>query len=276
MNIQKLIRDIKNFKIQGSSSIALESIKFLKKVKDDKKFSKYIEILKKVRPTEPMLRNLLTYVKLTKDFTFAEEYITKSYEKISKIGARKIIKNKTYLTHCHSKTVMNIFKEARNKKNFKVFFTESRPNYQGRLTAKDLSKIGVDATMIVDSAVSVIIKNIDSVFVGCDAITAEGNLINKIGTRQIAMISNLHNTPFYSASHLLKFEPKTIMGFFEEIEYRKEDEVWDKAPRGIKIFNPIFDETQKKYVTSYITEKGIISPENIINYVYGWVINETI
>ncbi|MQK95693.1 ribose 1,5-bisphosphate isomerase, partial [Escherichia coli] len=92
------------------------------------------------------------------------------------------------LTHCNSSTAIAVIKRAHEVgKEIKVFATESRPRLQGYITAKQLKEAGIDVTVIVDSAVRYFMNEIDCVIVGADTITANGALINKIGTSQIAL-----------------------------------------------------------------------------------------
>jgi ribose 1,5-bisphosphate isomerase len=134
---------------------------------------------------------------------------------------------------------------------------------------------GIDTTMIVDSAARHYMKEIDFVVVGGDAITSEGNVINKIGTSQVALAAGEARVPFYVVSTLLKFDPVTIHGEYEAIEERETAEIWDAPPENLKIRNPAFDVTRRDYIHGIITEEGIISPHSILEAVhrhYPWIL----
>ena len=90
---------------------------------------------------------------------------------------------------------------------YSVICTETRPAYQGRITAKELVDLGIDTTFIVDSAARTFIDDADVVFVGADAITSEGNVVNKIGSGGIAVFASEALVTFYVLSELLKFYP---------------------------------------------------------------------
>jgi ribose 1,5-bisphosphate isomerase len=192
------------------------------------------------------------------------------------IGARRVKDGDTILTHCHSSAVTETLVEAhRQGRRFRVIQTETRPKYQGRITARELVEAGVDTTMIVDSAARHFMKEIDFVVVGSDAITSEGNVINKIGTSQVALAANEARIPFYVVSTLLKFDPVTIRGRYEAIEERDTGEIWDAPPEGLKLRNPAFDVTRRDYIHGVITEEGIISPHSILEAVhrhYPWIL----
>jgi ribose 1,5-bisphosphate isomerase len=118
-------------------------------------------------------------------------------------------------------------------------------------------------------------KEVGFVLVGADAITSEGNVINKIGTSQVASAAWEARVPFYVCSTLLKFDPVTIHGAYETIEERETDEIWSDPPKGLKIRNPAFDITRRNYIHGLITEVGIISPHSILEAIhrhYPWML----
>jgi ribose 1,5-bisphosphate isomerase len=201
---------------------------------------------------------------------------TDSKHRIMEIGAKRIKNDDVILTHCHSSAVTGTLLLAHEQgKQFSVIQTETRPKYQGRITAKELVGAGIDTTMIVDSAARHYMKEIDFVVVGCDAITSEGNVINKIGTSQVAQAAYEARIPFYVLGTLLKFDPVTIHGHYEAIEERSTAEIWDSPPKGLKIRNPAFDVTRRDYVHGLITEEGIISPHSTMEAIhrhYPWIL----
>ena len=119
-------------------------------------------------------------------------------------------------------------------------------------------------TLIVDSAVKYHIDRIDLVLVGADTITSEGNLINKIGTSQIALTAYDAGVPFYVCAETYKFSPESELGSKGKIiiEERPPTEVVKDpgAFPGVKIANPVFDITPAKHIKGIITENGIIKP----------------
>jgi ribose 1,5-bisphosphate isomerase len=133
---------------------------------------------------------------------------------------------------------------------------------------------GVRTTLIVDSAARFFINHVDFVIVGSDAITSEGNIINKIGTSMIALAAHEARTPFYVVSELLKFDPATMYGDYEKIEERSSSEIWKNPPKELTIRNPAFDVTRRDFIHGIICEEGIISPHSTMETVhrkYPWV-----
>ena len=140
----QICKDIKDIKIQGAVNVARKGLEAysLKPGKES------IKKLLSLRPTEPMLRNVLEYAeRFSAEDSF--KMIDRHYEKIINYG-KSFIKNKRKIfTHCHSSTVINVLKL--NKK-LTVFNTETRPLYQGRRTGEELNKAGINVVNIVDAA----------------------------------------------------------------------------------------------------------------------------
>ncbi len=289
---KEVIRDIKALKVQGARNIAKVALKSLiyeienSKARGSNEFareiSKTMEVLGRARPTEPMLRNVMRRaqeyavqnrrkdVKLLTSGMSA--YCTKllkemdeSVEKLKEYGAKYIPEKATIITHCHSSTVTGIIKKAvKMGKDIDVIACETRPRYQGRITAKELAQEGIKVTFIVDGAMNYFAKKADFALVGADAITAAGDLINKVGTSTLARIMRINDKSFFSAAETLKYDPLTQYGLREEIEERSPDEVWKVKMKNLKIRNPAFDVTAAKYINAYITERGIIPPQSLV------------
>jgi len=294
-DISRIIGDIKSLKIQGARNVAKSSIRALiigareSKAKSLESFykelSRIAEGLSSSRPTEPMMRNSIedacrfalmqmrakkakSVNELKKMLIVHENDMLKRMDddtkKLAAYGSRLIPEDALVLTHCHSSTTTMIMREAKKQgKKFSVVCFETRPRYQGRVTAAELAKAGIDVTLAVDGAMNLFMKKADIVIVGADSITSRGDLINKIGTCTLAHIARMNDVSFYSAAELFKYSPMTIFGTREKIEERDPKEVWDKAPRGVKVRNPAFEATAAKYINGYITEAGIIPPQSL-------------
>jgi ribose 1,5-bisphosphate isomerase len=281
------IRKIKSLEIQGAENIAIAAVKaFDEKLKgataqDVKKLKEYIRELESLRETEPALRNALHYCLLNfaHDPKVAEtviNYFKTAKEKIAEIGAKKIHNGMTVFTHCHASTVTKILLRAWSEgKRFTVRNTETRPKYQGRKTAEELAAAGIPVIHSVDSAGRLGMKKSDIFLFGADAVTAEGNVINKIGTTMFVEFANLYQIPVYSCTNSWKFDPATIGGADEPIEERDSTEVWPDAPAGIKIINPAFELTPADKISGIITELGVFKPETLVSEIkkaYPWMV----
>ena len=146
---------------------------------------------------------------------------------------------------------------------FSVYVGETRPLLQGaRLTAWELVETGLDVTLICDSMVAHLMSegSIDLVIVGADRVTANGDVVNKIGTRGIAIASRYHGIPLHVAFPSSTFDPNTASGADVDIEQRDAGEVTGsiRAAPGVQVRNPAFDVTPAELVTSWITDRGHI------------------
>jgi ribose 1,5-bisphosphate isomerase len=182
----------------------------------------------------------------------------------------------TIFTHCHSNTVIDVLKKAKSqRKRFSVNNTETRPLFQGRITAKQLSRLNIKVTHFVDSAARLAIKDSNIMLIGCDAITSEGKVINKIGSEMFSEIASKHETSVYVCTHSWKFDPKTIFGFETIIEKRNAKEIWPRPPKKVKISNYTFEKINPDLITGIISELGIHPPEVFlqeVKKVYPWML----
>ena len=153
--------------------------------------------------------------------------------------------------------------------DFKVFSDETRPLLQGaRLTTYELSRAGVDVTLICDSMASIVMKNgwVQACFVGCDRIAANGDFANKIGTSGVAILAKHYGIPFYTLGPVSTIDMSCPSGADIKIEERDPEEIksmWYKEPMAlpeVKCYNPAFDVTDHELLTAIITDRGIVYP----------------
>lgn len=255
--VREIYRDIKSIKIQGATNVAKAAIEayYLEPTNENKKK------LVSLRPTEPMLVNALNLVnKIPKDSILA--HFVFAQNKINGFVFH-LIKDKTKIyTHCHSTNVVKALINAKKHgKNFEVVNTETRPLYQGRMTAKELAKNKIRVTNFIDSAMDEAVEKADVIFLGSDAILKDG-IINKIGSGAIAELAFLHKKPVYIIADSWKYSPRNV-----QIEERDFHEVWKKVPKNIKVENPAFEKVDKKYITAVVSELGILDFEDFVKKV---------
>ena len=153
--------------------------------------------------------------------------------------------------------------------SFRVFADETRPLLQGaRLTAYELSKAGVDVTLICDNMASMVMKNgwVNACFVGCDRVAANGDAANKIGTSGVAILAKHYGIPFYVLGPTSTIDLSCPTGDDIKIELRDPEEIKSKfytqpmAPAEVACYNPAFDVTDHTLISGIVTEKGVCRP----------------
>lgn len=251
------------------------------------------EILSKTRPTAYDLFYALKYMireyENGKDLVdAAERYADDIINRCRFIGVHgeKLIKdNSKILTHCNAGalatadwgTALAPIRLAHRKgKRILVWVDETRPKLQGAsLTSWELINEGIEHFVIPDNAAGYLMwkGDVDLVIVGADRITRKGDIANKIGTLEKAILAKEFGIPFYVAAPISTFDPNLFDGKDIPIEERNEDEVhYIKnvriTPHGSRARNPSFDVTPAKYITAIITERGIYKPEEIEKYYY--------
>jgi len=187
---------------------------------------------------------------------------------LGQVGANRLRDGDTFMTHCHSTDVLACVEAAAaDGKELAAIVKETRPRKQGHITARELRELGVDVTLVVDSAARRYLDDVDHVLVGADAIAADGSVVNKIGTSGLAVVARERGTPIVVAAGTLKLDPATMTGNAVEIELRDESEVLTDAQRedigDITVANPAFDVTPPRYLDAIVTERGQFPPESI-------------
>ena len=215
----------------------------------------------------------------------AEEDLAAS-KSMGEYGSSLIEDGARILTHCNAGalafidygTALSPIRSAHKQgKSVHVYVDETRPRCQGaRLTAWEMEQEGIPYSLIVDNAAGYFMRKgeVDLVIVGADRVAANGDVANKIGTYEKAVIAKENGIPFYVAAPRMTFDLKCEEGDDVEIEERDHDEVrkmWGVDEKGnamriliseekANVRNPAFDVTPSKYVTAFITEEGILEP----------------
>jgi ribose 1,5-bisphosphate isomerase len=297
MTFESIVRDIKSLKIQGATrtaKAAVEAIRLLSREHRGKRavdivhnLNKARKILFETRPTEPAMRNAINHIlheieleanissAIERRCLEAEKHFEEAVSKIAKFGSKKIKNGMVVFTHCHSTFVTAILKEAKKQgTRFEVHNTETRPMFQGRITARELAREGIPVTHYVDAAARLALKKADLMLIGADAITTEGKVINKIGSELFAELAEKFDIPVYSCADSWKFDPETVFGYEEEIEKRASREIWPTPPKGVKIDNHAFEKVDPELVLGIISELGIYQPTIFVTEVrrhYPWM-----
>jgi methylthioribose-1-phosphate isomerase len=282
--------------VAAAMGIALGALHLATSSKEDFKLAFY-EICDQFSQTRPTARNLFWAIeRMKKRFDEAFSAPTDQIKRIlveeamriceediainERIGinGRSLIQDgDNILTHCNAGalatagygTALGVIRAASEEgKRLHVFVNETRPVLQGaRLTAWELKKDNIPATLITDSMAGFLMKQgkISKVIVGADRIAANGDVANKIGTYSIAVLAKEHNIPFYAAAPLSTIDLSVQNGDEIPIEERNAEEITTirgirVAPEGVHVYNPAFDVTPNRYITAIVTEAGVVFP----------------
>ena len=265
-NYLEACRAIKQMKTRAVGQVLLVMYTFLLSKRQNKNLAIVAKAINATRPTlsfkfltdmvlgweqskAPLEQSILGFLEMLK---------AKRIEQAREVS--KLLKDKdVILTHCNVSGLMPLIAEFAREDGKRVSFyvTETRPYLQGsRLTAWELMRAKVDVTIITDNMVAYLLSlgKVTKVIVGADHLTLNGDIANKIGTYQIAVVAKYFKIPFYvicpPASRLKS-------GKEIKIEIRPPDELkiyqgLHLAPKEVKAYYPAFDVTPAKLITQHI------------------------
>ena len=290
MNTEELVRKIKEDTSSGASEIMKKTVECLLSMSNrlgDEKPEEYFDTmiafgreLISAQPAMAPVFNAVNSVLLVIESgaaegnssvelnqrvnTAAKDILSFSQEALARIQ-KEVVEligdGQTILTHSYSSTVIGSLLLAHSKgKDFEVMVTESRPLFEGRRTADILSGEGIKTTLIADFASFQILDEVDMIITGCDSICEKG-VVNKIGTKGLAVTASQYGIPFYVLCEKSKFLPS---------RYLKEPVIEEKEPREvledqsqITVINIYFDITPHRFFSGLITEDGIVTMDEI-------------
>ncbi|MBU0905659.1 MAG: S-methyl-5-thioribose-1-phosphate isomerase [Firmicutes bacterium] len=251
----------------------------------EKEVQKHADYLATSRPTAVNLFWALDRMKAVKSDSLKEalleeaKAIHKEDEEINRTIGENLLTllndGMGILTHCNAGSLATskygtatapMYLAKEKGWDFKVFADETRPRLQGStLTALELSRAGIDVTVITDSMAGMVMSQgkIQAVIVGCDRVAANGDTANKIGTLGVSILAKHYGIPFYVAAPTPTIDLQTPTGAEIPIEERDKSEVIEgfgklTAPAHVNVYNPAFDVTPAEHITAIVTEKGIV------------------
>jgi methylthioribose-1-phosphate isomerase len=198
-------------------------------------------------------------------------------ERIGALGAALVPGDSTVATICNAGVLATggigtalapIYHLHRLGRAPRVIVPETRPLLQGsRLTAWELSRAGVECTVVADGAIASRLRRGDvaCALVGADRIAANGDVANKVGTYALALAARANGLPLYVLAPSSTIDPATPDGAAIPIELRAEEEVtaWRGVPAaadGVAAWNPAFDVTPAELVSAIVTDRGVVPP----------------
>ncbi len=270
--------------------LGIKEIMGAKKPIRDGDIRKIIKILGNTRPTAANLfwalrKMALAYEKYKEGNDLLEAMLEEAIaihvddiennRMLSLYGAELIDEGDTILTHCNAGalatggygTALGIIRAAHESgKKIRVIATETRPYMQGaRLTVWELMEEKIPVELVPENHVGLISsrKGIDKVIVGADRIAKNGDTANKIGTLMLALCAHQYKIPFFVAAPVSTFDQNIENGACIAIEERDSSEVKYLGNKLLTVKDAkaryyAFDVTPERFISNFITEKGII------------------
>ena len=298
--IARVAADIRSMRIRGAGRIAAEGLKALMDSADEiyrrsdspesflENLREAERVLVETRPTAVALPNAMSFLDNALEREFrggaskerlretldgtASLFLNRMREapkKISELALEVIPSGSTAMTHCHSSIAVAVIRRAAERGLLrKIYVTETRPLYQGRITSRQLSGCGAPVAFIVDSAAGFYMKESDVMIVGADAIAMNGDVANKVGTYLMAALAKQLGKRVLVCAESYKIATKARMGADIPVEFRSASEIYSRDPvdiGGPEILNPAFDITPGRLIDFIVTELGIVrEPEKEI------------
>lgn len=284
-SVDELVAAIATLAVRGAPAIGIfgaYGVALLRAtITDDAAFHAAAARVREARPTAVNLAWAVDRVLAASDPLAEAQAVHREQKEIDgRIAAAALDlfeRHSTVITHCNTGPIATagggtalgaIIAASRAGKRLHVYVDETRPLLQGsRLTAFELARAGVDATLIIDSAAAITMqrKGVDLCIVGADRIACNGDTANKIGTYHLAIAAAHHGIPFYVAAPRSTFDFSIATGAEIPIEERDGSEVRgyagrDAAHAQTKTFNPAFDVTPGHLITAFVTEYGLVRP----------------
>ena len=269
MSLEELLKEIAEDRVSGASQLTIKAATLFLKLTEGRvrlrAVKRLARLLTKVRPSMPSIANIAVAIALETEAEVsagaevkdALERVVRRVVKEYQESLRTVVSNGvsflsnygSILTHSYSSTVAAVLEES---PDIEVTVTESRPGLEGVKLAERLASKGLRVTLIVDAAAAYVMRDVEAVVVGCDALLQDGSFLNKVGTKMIALAAAEAGTPLYVFTDLWK---AAVHGF--EVEEHPPNEVYSgEAP--LRARNPYFEQTPGKLVSRYVTEAGVM------------------
>ena len=268
--IRAAIKDIQANRNSGARQLALSALKALRVFETDcsgEELRATCRQLALARPMNAAIENAVAaawsrYLETNDCLRAVDETIEtieQGPEELA-LAARKVVPSGTVMTHSWSSTVIELLSSTKPRR---VIVSEARPFNEGVRVAKELVRNGISTTLITEAQMALFVHEADAVLVGADTILPDGDFINKIGTRGLALAAKDAEVPFYSVAETLKVSaPSEPLPF--SLQEGKWEEICDQ--KWLEVRNVYYEVTPARLVTAYITEHGPIDPSDVTRF----------
>lgn len=185
----------------------------------------------------------------------AREVIRDAFEQDDAAARRasEIVCGRRVATLSRSGTVLEALLSARPPP-FHVVVAESRPGGEGAGVAERLERARLAVTLVPDAALAAAMESsfVELAVVGADAILPSGGVVNKTGTKLLALAARDRPIPFYVVSAEDKISPE------EEVDLS------EPAPASEpKLQCPLFERTEARLVEGIVLADSLCQPSDI-------------
>jgi len=184
----------------------------------------------------------------------------------------------TVFTFTLSETVLSVLREAhRRGGRFRVLVTESRPNNDGRVTARSLCDEGIEVGLGIDASVGELLAQSDLMLVGAEAVLSDGSALCKVGTYPAALAARRLSVPVFVLVDTMKLHVGSLFGEALRLDPIQPTSLPEAtAAEALAVSGHLFDRTPAALITALITEKGIIHPSQAGTWMLGMPFSQTV
>jgi translation initiation factor eIF-2B subunit delta len=268
--VRTAIKEIRSDRQSGARQLALAALKALHDVAPDCGGEELRDICRHLALARPMNTAIENAVALawsryldTGDATAAAAEAIEATEAAPEemaLAARKALPGGTLMTYSYSSSVIGLLSRLKPRR---VIVPEARPSGEGLMAAKELARSGISMTLITEAQMALFVNEADAVIVGAHTILPEGDFINRIGTRLLALAAHDAEVPFYAAAETLKVgAPSEPLPFAPQEGKAKEI----SSEKWLEVRNVYYEATPARLVTAYITEQGLLDPAEVTRY----------
>ncbi len=268
--IRAAVKSIQQDRASGSRQLALAALDALRTIAGNHSGAELRDICRQLalaRPMNAAIENAIAgawsrYLD-TGDCPLAVQEMVEEIEAAPEeiaLAARKTIPSGTLMTHGYSSTAIELLTRLAPRK---AIVTEARPSNEGLRIARELARGGISVTLITEAQMALMAHEADAVVVGADTVLPEGDLINRIGTRLLALAARDTDVPFYAVAGTLKVAAPSEPLPFAPHEGSPEE---ISAEKWLEVRNVYYDVTPARLVTSYVTERGVLDPSEVLQF----------
>jgi len=265
--IRAAVREIRSDRERGARQLALATLESLRSVAPECTGEEFRECARELALARPMMaatQNAVAWAwSRYLDTGNAAEAVDDVIEAIQTnpdgmaASARRAVPTDTLMTYSYSSSVIELLGRLKPRR---VVVSETRPSHEGIRMARALKSQGISITLITEAQMALFVQEADAVIVGADTILPEGDLINRIGTRLLALAARDADVPLYSISETLKVAAPSEPIPFAPQE-GKPNEVCDE--KWLEVRNVYYEMTPARLVTAYVTETGVLDPSAV-------------